>query len=113
MIKCESDFNPRCLSHAGAMGLTQLMPGTARAVGVSNAWDMEKNIMGGLKYLSCQLQAYKDRSNYEQFALGLASYNAGPNAVKRAGGVPAIPETIRYVKKVGDLFYQLYKAGMP
>lgn len=112
MIKCESDFDPRCLSHVGAAGLCQLMPDTARGLGV-DPWDIEGNINGGIKYLSNQLRAYASRSNYEQFALGLASYNAGPRAVKRAGGVPNIPETIRYVKKVGDLFYQLYKSGMP
>jgi soluble lytic murein transglycosylase-like protein len=108
MIKCESDFDPRCLSHAGASGLCQLMPGTAAGLGVDR-WDIEQNINGGIKYLSNQLHAYSDRSNYEQFALGMASYNAGPGAVKRAGGVPNIPETVRYVKKVGDLFVQLAK----
>lgn len=113
MIKCESDFDPRCLSPAGAMGLTQLMPGTAKSVSVTDPWDIEQNIRGGITYLSRQLHNYANRSNYEQFALGVASYNAGPNAVKRAGGVPNIPETVRYVKKVGDLFYQLYKGGMP
>lgn len=108
MIKCESSFNPKCVSHAGASGLCQLMPGTAAGLGVDR-WDIEQNISGGIKYLSIQLHAYAGRSNYEQFAMGLASYNAGPNAVKRAGGVPNIPETIRYVKKVGDLFVQLCK----
>ncbi len=108
MIKCESDFDPSCVSSAGAIGLTQLMPGTAKSLGV-NPWDLEQNIAGGLRYLSQQLHAYAGRSNYEQFALGMASYNAGPNAVKRAGGIPNIPETIRYVKKVGDLFVELYK----
>jgi soluble lytic murein transglycosylase-like protein len=112
MIKCESNFNPRCVSHAGATGLTQLMPGTARGLGVDPR-NIEQNISGGIRYLANQLRAYEGRSNYEQFALGLASYNAGPNAVKRAGGVPNYPETIRYVKKVGDLFYQLHKSGMP
>jgi soluble lytic murein transglycosylase-like protein len=113
MIKCESDFDPRCLSHSGAMGLTQLMPGTAKGVGCNDPWDLEQNIRGGILYLSQMLKAYADRSNYDQFSLALASYNAGPNAVKRAGGVPNIPETIRYVRKVGDLFYKLFKDGMP
>jgi len=108
MIKCESNFDPSCVSSAGAIGLTQLMPGTAKSLGV-NPWDLEQNIEGGIRYLSQQLYAYAGRSNYEQFALGMASYNAGPNAVKRAGGIPNIPETIRYVKKVGDLFVELYK----
>ncbi len=113
MIKYESDFNPACRSHAGAMGLTQLMPGTARYVGVSDPWDIQQNIMGGIKYLAEQLYAYESRSNYEQTILALACYNAGPNAVKRAGGVPRISETQRYVKRVSDLFLKLYESGMP
>ena len=108
MIKCESDFDPRCVSHSGATGLCQLMPGTASGLGV-DPWDIEQNISGGLKYLAEQLRSYAGRSNYEQFALAMASYNAGPNAVKRAGGIPNIPETIQYVKRVGDLFVQLCK----
>jgi len=113
MIRYESDFDPTCRSHAGAMGLTQLMPGTARSLGVANPWDIQQNIMGGLKYLSEQLYSYGSRSHYEQTILGLACYNAGPNAVKRAGGVPNITETQRYVKRVSDLFLQLYQSGMP
>ena len=113
MIKYESDFNPSCRSHAGAMGLTQLMPGTARYLGVSDPWDIQQNIMGGIKYLAEQLYAYESRSNYEQTILALACYNAGPNAVKRAGGVPNISETQRYVKRVSDLFLELYQSGMP
>jgi soluble lytic murein transglycosylase-like protein len=112
MIKCESDFDPKCLSHSGAMGLTQLMPCNATDMGV-NPWDLEQNIRGGLKYLSDQLHRFPEKSNYDQCVLGLACYNAGPGAVKRAGGVPNYPETVRYVQKVGDLFYQLWKAGMP
>lgn len=108
MIKCESDFDPRCVSCAGATGLCQLMPGTASGLGV-DPWNIEQNINGGIKYLSDQLYAYAGRPNYEQFALAMASYNAGPGAVKRAGGIPNIPETVRYVKKVGDLFVQLFK----
>lgn len=113
MIRYESDFNPSCRSHAGAMGLTQLMPGTARSVGVSDPWDIRQNIMGGIRYLAAQLYKYEGRSNYEQTILGLACYNAGPNAVKRAGGVPNYAETQRYVKRVTDLFRQLWEDGMP
>lgn len=112
MIRCESGFNPTARSHAGAIGMTQLMPGTASGLGV-DPWDIEENIKGGLTYLSRQLHSFPGKSNYEQCMLGLACYNAGPGAVKRAGGVPDFPETVGYVKKVGDLFYQLYKAGMP
>jgi soluble lytic murein transglycosylase-like protein len=112
MIRCESGFNPTATSHAGAIGMTQLMPGTASGMGV-DPWDIEQNIKGGLTYLSRQLHNFPGKSNYEQCMLGLACYNAGPGAVQRAGGVPNIPETVGYVKRVGDLFYQLYKAGMP
>lgn len=112
MIKCESDFDPTCRSSAGAMGLTQLMPCNATDMGV-NPWDLEQNIRAGLRYLSDQLRKFPQKSNYEQCILALACYNAGPGAVKRAGGVPNIPETVRYVKKVSDLFYQLWKSGMP
>ncbi len=115
MMKYESNFNPSCLSHAGAMGLTQLMPGTARYLGVSDPWDIQQNIMGGVRYLSEQLYSFegKGKSNYEQTILGLACYNAGPNAVKRAGGVPNFTETRRYVKRVADLFLQMWQNGMP
>lgn len=113
MIKCESDFNPSCKSHAGAMGLTQLMPGTAQGLGVSDPWSIQQNVMGGLKYLSNYLHKYEDRSNYEQTILGLACYNAGPNAVKRAGGVPNYKETQNFVKKVTELFVKLYESDMP
>lgn len=112
MIKCESDYDPSCLSHAGAMGLTQLMPFTAKDYGV-DPWDLEQNINGGIHELSGQLHRFPEKSNYEQCMLGLACYNAGAGAVKRAGGVPNYPETVHYVKKVGDLFYQLWKSGMP
>ncbi|MEN6644395.1 MAG: lytic transglycosylase domain-containing protein [Armatimonadia bacterium] len=112
VIRCESSFNPSCVSHAGAIGMCQLMPGTARALGV-DPWDIERNIAGGVKYISDQLRAFAGRSNWEQCALALAAYNAGPGAVKRAGGIPNIPETVRYVEKVTKLFYELYKAGLP
>lgn len=113
MIRYESDFNPRCKSHAGAMGLTQLMPGTARSLGVSDPYDIQQNIMGGIHYLSEQLYSYEGRSSYEQTVLGLAAYNAGPNAVKRAGGVPNITETRNYVARVSQLFLKLHESGMP
>ncbi len=113
MIRYESDFNPRCTSHAGAMGLTQLMPGTAKWLGVTDAYDIQQNIMGGIRYLSEQLYSFEGLSSYEQTILGLAAYNAGPGAVKRAGGVPNITETRNYVKRVSALFLQLHESGMP
>ncbi|MFP3903602.1 MAG: lytic transglycosylase domain-containing protein [Armatimonadota bacterium] len=113
MIKAESNFNPSCRSHAGAIGLCQLMPGTARSLGVKNPWNVQENIRGGVQYLAAQLNLYSDRSPYEQCVLGLACYNAGPNAVKRAGGIPDNGETPKYCRKVAELFYELWKSGMP
>ncbi len=112
VIKWESDFHPGSRSHAGAIGLMQLMPGTARWLGV-DPWNVQQNIKGGVQYLAEQLAEYRGRSNYEQCLLALAAYNAGPNAVKRAGGVPNIAETQRYVKKVANTFYELSKANFP
>jgi hypothetical protein len=113
LIKWESWFNPACVSHAGAIGLMQLMPGTARGLGV-NPRNVQQNIQGGTRYLAEQLGKYRDRSNYQRVILALACYNAGPNAVKRAGHrVPNIRETQSYVKKVSNTFYELHQAGMP
>jgi len=112
VIKWESDFHPECVSHAGAIGLMQLMPGTARGLGV-NPWNVQENIKGGVQYLAEQLAEYRGRPNYEQCILALAAYNAGPNAVKRAGGVPNIAETQRYVRKVAGTFYQLWQSAYP
>lgn len=113
MIKCESSFRPDCISHAGAVGLTQLMPCNLQDYKVLNKWNVQEQIRAGVKHFRDMLNLWEGRGNYEQFALGAASYNAGPNAVKRAGGIPNITETRNYVKKLGDLFYQLVKAGYP
>lgn len=113
LIKWESWFDPGCVSHAGALGLCQLMPGTARYLGVDPR-KVQQNIEGGVRYLAEQLATYRDRPNAERVALALACYNAGPNAVKRAGHrIPNIPETRRYVRKVMATFRELHEAGMP
>ncbi len=98
VIHAESAFNPTALSRAGAQGLMQLMPATARRFGVSDAYDASQNIRGGVQYLSWLLRRFNG-----DLTLAAAGYNAGEGAVDRHGGVPPYSETRYYVKRVAQL----------
>ena len=99
VIQVESGYNPTALSNKGAMGLMQLMPGTARELGVSDPYDPSDNIQGGTAYLRQLLTQFEER-----IELAVAAYNAGPGAVMKYGGVPPYDETIDYVQRVVGLY---------
>ena len=98
IMHAESSYNPMALSHAGAQGLMQLMPATARRFGVTDSYNAGQNIRGGAQYLAWLLKRFNGN-----LTLAAAGYNAGEGAVDRHGGVPPYKETQRYVQRVAVL----------
>ncbi len=103
IIHTESAFNPNARSPVGAMGLMQLMPGTARDMGVGNAWDPAQNIEGGVKYLAWLQRQFRNRDHV------VAAYNAGLGNVRKHGGIPPFRETQNYVRSVNSRYASLYR----
>ncbi len=95
VIRAESNWNPSAVSSKGAVGMMQLMPQTASDLGVGNRFNAEENIEGGVKYLKYLIDKFDGN-----LTLALAAYNAGPARVEKVNGVPSIPETVDYVRRV-------------
>ena len=100
VVKVESNYNPNAVSRKGAMGLMQLMPGTARSLNVTNPFDPNQNVDAGVRHLKRLLESYGGN-----VPLSLAAYNAGSAAVARSAGVPHFAETRNYVRRITNLYY--------
>ncbi|WP_349570135.1 lytic transglycosylase domain-containing protein [Azotobacter salinestris] len=107
VIRAESNYDPRAVSPKGAAGLMQLMPDTARELGVTDVWDPAANIRGGARYLKRLLEMFG-----QDLSLAVAAYNAGPGAVIGSGSaIPPFAETQRYVPKVLEYYRRLQSGG--
>lgn len=99
VIKVESNYNPKAVSPKGAIGLMQLLPSTAKLMGVKDPYDIEENIYGGCKYLKFLLEEFSG-----DLKLALAAYNAGKEKVLQYNGIPPYKETVEYVKNVLKIY---------
>ena len=108
VMRVESDFNPEVVSRAGAMGLMQLMPKTARSMGVSDPFDARQNVLGGARYLRILANRFKG-----DLVLTVAAYNAGEGAVDKYNGIPPYKETQRYVRRVLKHYYAFRGGSAP
>jgi len=108
VIKAESDYNPRTVSHKGARGLMQLMPATAARFGVTNSFDPVANIYGGTRYLRWLLKTFDGNAD-----LAVAAYNAGEGNVWKYKGVPPFRETVNYINRIAKHLRKLEAPGAP
>lgn len=109
MVMVESGFRPEAVSRSGAQGLGQLMPATARGLGVRNSFDINENLYGTTRLIRGHIERYQEQTGdaFEGLVLALAAYNAGSGNVRRHGGVPPFRETQNYIQKVIELYRQL------